>query len=273
MDSGLRMVYARGLSRPDPYQLVPYVVEDDSTNPATVSTGNPKLQPEHANNYDLLFEHFLKPAGIIQAGFFFKQLTDTLIRTSYTAGTGPYSGDLVLQWINASNAYLYGFEVAYQQRLTWMPGFLGNLGMLANYSWTASQIKSIPGRSDSPALQRQAPNTWNLSPTFDRGRLSARVGLSYNGPFIYQYQYQTAGDPTGLGPKGPTGDVYTYPHLQLDAQASVRIAKGFTAMVYGLNLTNEVFGYYNGSQEFVNQREYYKTTYAGGVRYSFNHEK
>jgi TonB-dependent receptor len=273
MDSGLRMVYARGLSRPDPYQLVPYVVEDDSTNPATVSTGNPKLQPEHANNYDLLFEHFLKPAGIIQAGFFFKQLTDTLISTSYTASTGPYSGDLVSQWINASNAYLYGFEVAYQQRLTWMPGFLGNLGMLANYSWTASQIKSIPGRSDSPALQRQAPNTWNLSPTFDRGRLSARVGLSYNGPFIYQYQYQTAGDPTGLGPKGPTGDVYTYPHLQLDAQASVRIAKGFTAMVYGLNLTNEVFGYYNGSQEFVNQREYYKTTYAGGVRYSFNHEK
>lgn len=272
-DSGLRLVYGRGLSRPDPYQLVPYVTEDDSTNPATIATGNPKLKPEHANNYDLLYERYLKPAGILQAGFFYKQLSNTLISTSYTATSGAYDGDLVSQWINASNAYLYGVELSYQQRLSMLPGVLGSFGMLANYSWTASQIKSIPGRADSPALQRQAPNSWNLSPTFDRGRFSVRVGLSYNGPSIYQYQYQTSGDPTGLGPKGPTGDVYTYPHLQLDAQASVRLAKGFTAVVYGLNLTNEVFGYYNGSPIFVNQREYYKPTYAAGLRYSFNREK
>ncbi len=273
MDSGLRLVYARGLARPDPYQLVPYVTEDDSTNPATIATGNPKLKPEHANNYDLLYEHYLKPAGILQAGFFFKQLTDTLIDTSYTATTGPYQGDLVSQWINASNAWLYGFEIAYQQRLSMLPGALASFGMMANYSWTASQINSIPGRSDSPALQRQTPNSWNVSPTYDRGRFSARVGLSYNGPCIYMYQYQTSADPTGLGPKGPTGDVYTYPHLQLDAQVSARIYKGVRAVAYGLNLTNEVFGYYNGSPIFVNQREYYKPTYAGGLRYTFNHER
>ena len=33
-NSGLRLVYGRGVSRPDAYQLVPYVTEDDSTNPA-----------------------------------------------------------------------------------------------------------------------------------------------------------------------------------------------------------------------------------------------
>lgn len=43
---------------------------------------------------------------------------------------------------------------------------------------------------------------------------------------------------------------------------------GFTAIVYGLNLTNEVFGFYNGSPIWVNQREYYKPTYAGGLRWS-----
>jgi TonB-dependent receptor len=272
-ESGVRLVYGRGLARPDANQLVPYVTQDDSTNPATVAIGNPALKPEHANNYDLLYERYLNPAGIIQAGFFVKQLSSTLISTSYSATSGLYQGDLVTQWINASNAELHGFEASYQQRLSRLPGLLGGFGMFANYSWTGSKIKSIPGRADSPTLQRQSPNSWNISPTYDRGRVSIRVGLSYNGPSIYQYAYQTASDVSALGPKGPSGDVYTLSHLQLDAQASVRLAHGLTAVIYGLNLTDEVFGYYTGSPIFVNQREYYKPTYAMGLRYSLNRER
>ena len=271
--SGLRLVYGRGVSRPDANQLVPYITQDDSTNPATVAMGNPALKPEHANNYDLLYERYLNPTGIIQAGFFYKQINDTLITTSYTATSGMYQGDLISQWRNVTNAEIHGFEASYQQRLSMLPGLLKGFGMLANYSWTGSQIKSIPGRLDSPALQRQAPNTWNISPTYDRGRLSVRAGMSYNGASIYQYQYQTASDVSHLGPTGPTGDVYTLPHFQLDAQASVRLGHGLTAVVYGLNLTNEVFGYYTGSTVFVNQREWYKPTYAGGFRYNLNRER
>ena len=70
----------------------------------------PTLKPAHANNYDLLYERYLNPAGILQAGFFSKQITNTLISTSYTATSGAYQGDLVSQWINASNAHLYGFR-------------------------------------------------------------------------------------------------------------------------------------------------------------------
>jgi len=271
--SGLRLVYARGVSRPDSYQLVPYVTEDDSTNPATIAEGNPRLRPEHANNYDLLYERYLNPTGIIQAGFFVKQITDTLITSSYTATSGQYAGDLIAQWLNVGNAELHGFEVSYQQRLAMLPGFLKSFGVLANYSWTGSAIAYIPGRSDKPTLQRQMPNTWNISPTYDHGRVSARVGMSYTGAGIYQYQYQSAVDPNHLGPLGPTGDIYTLPHFQLDAQASVRLGHGLSAVVYGLNMTNEVFGYYEGSPVFVNQREWYKATYAGGFRYNLNRER
>jgi TonB-dependent receptor len=271
--SGLRLVYGRGVARPDAYQLVPYVTEDDSTNPATVGLGNPSLKPEHANNYDLLYERYLNPAGIFQAGFFVKQLSDPLISTSYTAASGPYQGDLVSQWLNVSNAELHGFEASYQQRLAFLPGLLSGFGMLANYSWTGSQVKHIPGRPDSPALQQQSPNTWNISPTYDRGRYSVRVGLTYNGPCIFQYEYQTSADVSGLGPRGPSGDVYTLAHLQLDAQASIRLGHGLSAVVSGLNLTNEVFGYYTGSPIFVNQREFYKSDYSAGLRYSFNRER
>ena len=50
-------------------------------------------------------------------------------------------------------------------------------------------------------------------------------------------------------------------------------AYGLTVVAYGLNLTDEVFGYYTGSPIFVNQREYYKPTYSIGLRYSLNREK
>ena len=62
-------------------------------------------------------------------------------------------------------------------------------------------------------------------------------------------------------------------HLQLDAQGSIRLGHGLSAVVSALNITNEVFGYYTGSQIFVNQREFYKSDYSGGLRYSFNREK
>jgi TonB-dependent receptor len=273
-DSGLRFVYGYGISRPDVYQLTPYVSEDDSTNPATVAIGNPNLKPEHAHNFDALYEKYLNPLGIIQAGFFYKQITDTLISTSYTgAANGAYAGDLVSQWINAGTGHLYGFEAAYQQRLTWLPRPFGALGLLANFGWSGSELYGIPGRTDHPTLQRQAPINWNISPTYDKGRVSIRVGLAYNGASIYSYDYQLASDPSGLGPKGPSGDVYTLAHLQLDVQGSLRLKYGFTFVASGLNLTNEVFGYYTGSPIFVNQREYYQPTYSVGLRYTLNREK
>ena len=165
------------------------------------------------------------------AGFFYKQLSDTPDQhLLYTAASGPYVGDLVSQCgltpANAWTSTVSRFPT--NSSMSWLPKPFSALGLLANYSWTASKINSIPGRSDSPTLQRQAPNTWNISPTYDRGRVSIRVGLSYNGPSIYQYEYQSASDPSGLGANGPSGDVYTLPHMQLDAQGSLRIGHGLT---------------------------------------------
>jgi TonB-dependent receptor len=268
-NADIRASYGRGISRPDPFDLVPYVTEDRSTNPTTFSLGNPNLKPEHANSYDLLYQQYLKPFGEIQAGFFYKDLSDPIyFVNARTVNSGPYTGFQLAQIINGSSASLWGFEAAYIQHLGFLPGLLSGLGISANYSWTTSQANNLPGRSDTPALQRQAPNTWNISPTYDRGRLSVRMGLSYNGASIFQYQYQTqpAGTPD-YGAKGPNGDQYLYAHLQVDAQGSFRVRKDLSVLVQGLNLTNEVFGFYNGSPLYVDQREYYKPTYSFGLRW------
>ncbi len=277
-NTSIRLVYSRALSRPNPQDLAQAVGPIDSTQtPATVSLGNPSLKAEHANNYDILFEQYLKPLGLIQAGYFYKDLSDPIIATEARPTGGPWAGFLVSQPGNAGSARLQGFEIAYQQQWGFLPHSLSGFGLSANYSYTTSQARGLPGRTDSPALLRQAPNTWNISPTYDRGRVSIRVGMSYNGANIYSYQYQNLnsdgtamapGDLTAGGPRGPGGDIYLYSHFQVDAQGTVRLAHGLSLVAYGLNLNNEVFGFYNGSPQYVVQREYYQPTIAMGIRWN-----
>jgi hypothetical protein len=60
--------------------------------------------------------------------------------------------------------------------------------------------------------------------------------------------------------------------LQVDAQASFRMYRGLHFVVAGLNLTNEVFGFYQGSPLYPIQREYYKPSYIFGLRYTLSNE-
>ncbi len=276
-DSDLRLVYGRGLARPDP-QDVSAAVSQPTLNqtPVTISIGNPKLKAEFANNYDLLYERYLNPLGLLQVGYFYKDLMDPIAYEQFYS-TGPFphvppgTNVLVTQPINAGSAYVQGFEIGFQQRMSYLPGVLGGLGISGNYSYTSSAARGLPGRSDEPALLRDAPNTWNISPTYDRKRFSMRVGMTFDDRMIYAYQWQDGADQVGVN--GPSGDNYLYPHFQFDTQASYKLRGGISVYGYGLNLNNEVFGFYNGSPQYVVQREYYHPTFAGGVRWNLTREK
>jgi TonB-dependent receptor len=270
-NSALRVVYSRGLSRPDPVFLTTATSVDNSTTPPTLTIGNPGLKPEHAHNFDVLYERYLQPLGAIQAGFFYKNISSPIV-LDLVAPTATQP-DQVSQAVNAGSAYIAGIELNFQQHFTYFPGLLSGLGITANYSYATSKAHNVNPtgpRTDSPALLRQAPNTWNISPTYDHGRLSTRVGLAYNGPNIFQYFYFD-GAPGGL--KGPSGDMYLYSHFQVDAQGSYYLGKGVTAIVSGLNLNNAVFGFYMGSNPYFIQREFYKPTYSFGLRWEMGHEK
>ncbi|WP_353068217.1 TonB-dependent receptor [Tunturibacter empetritectus] len=287
--SGVRLVYGRGLSRPDFSDLVSFATISPGGVRTTSSIGNPNLKAEHADNLDLLYERSLSPVGLLQAGVYYKHLSDPIVPLQTTLADGT----IQTQPQNAGTAYVYGFEIAFQQHFTYLPGLLNGTGLSANYGYSASQINfpAAFGRSDKPDLLRQAPHTWNISPTYDKRNLSVRLGLSYNAANIFSYQYTdaTAGpivftqkkpNPTdtgylasGGGIKGPNGDTYLYGHLQVDLQGTYRLPKGFTAVAYALNLNNEVFGFYNGSTVNPIQREFYKQTFGGGLRWSPTRER
>ena len=270
--AGLRFVYSRGLSRPNFSDLVSFATVSPGGVRTTSSIGNPNLKPEHADNADVLYEQNLKPIGLVQGGLFYKRLSDPIVPVSTTV-----NGNTTTMPGNAGSAWVWGLEVGYQQHFGFLPGALSGLGLSANYSYTASRVdfgaNNGMGRNDHPALLRQAPHTWNLSPTYDKRGLSMRLGLTYNAANVFSYSSGFDGpfDPTsgsGGGVSGPNGDTYLYSHLQVDVQGTYKLPKGFSVVGYGLNLNNEVFGFYNGNPNNTIQREYYQPTLGGGLRWS-----
>ena len=139
-------------------------------------------------------------------------------------------------------------------------------------------------------------NTLRRSCSFLRTRkFSMRVGMTYDDKMIYSYQYhdlayvtdsdgnpiidpatgkpETMPSPPVGGIKGPSGDYDLYAHFQFDTQASYRLPGGFQVYAYGLNLNNEVFGFFYGGPQYVVQREYYHPTYAAGLRWNLTRER
>jgi TonB-dependent receptor len=281
-NTNLRANFSQGIARPNIGDLVPTTTVDPNASPKSVSEGNPNLKPTKATNYDILIEHYFQPLGVIQGGYFYKQLSDPIYPTSTTIPlTDPnFPGYKLLQSINGPNAHIQGMEVSLEQHFSFLPGFLSGLGLSANYSYTQSRV-TFPstfdgGRIDNAPLSRQAPNTWNISPTYDKGRLSVRFAISHNDANIAFYNYThvdaaTDKDPI-LGLKGPGGDVYFYAHTQYDIQGTYRVHKGLSLMASGLNLTNEPFGFYQGSGIYPIQREYYKPTVSFGFRWTSSPE-
>jgi TonB-dependent receptor len=273
-NSDIRAVFGMGISRPDPYDLVPYKTLDESTSPNTESIGNPALVAEHADDYDLLYEKFLPSVGMIEAGYFYKYLTKPLFQTQ-TIVPNPFPNPItptvyLNQWQNGGHAHVQGIELAYQQHLTFLPGVLSNGRIDANMTWTQSNNYDMQGRSDSPPLVGQAPLSYNITPSYVTKRATVSLGISYDGPYIATYQWQD-GDPGTI--RGPYGDNYYYERTQVDAQASYYLGKGFTITASEENANNAILGFYNGSKQFMVQREYYKPIYYGGLRWSLGREK
>jgi TonB-dependent receptor len=294
-ETAVRAVYARGISRPNQYDLVPYVLPTGN-NPVVADVGSPTELPTHANNYDLLLEQELKPFGLIQTGFFYKQLTNPIVTANVpctgnclAAVPGTPPGSLAEEDANGSNAYVWGLEFGLQQKFTNLPGGFRGLGLMANYSYNESGINGLPNRTDSPSLMGTAKHAFNIEPEYDLGRYSVHMGMAYNGSNIYAYQYYSTAsgiaecgnpnpNPTDAAPlngpiNGPCGDNYFFPHFQVDAQMSARVYRGLQLQVQGLNLTNEVFGFYNGTPQYMTQREYYKPTYEVSLRWTSGLEK
>ena len=159
-DSDIRAVYGQGIPA-DPYDLVPYQTLDESSNPNKEGIGNPALVAEHANDYDLLYERFLPSVGMIEGGYFYKQLGDPLFPTQVSA-PNPFPNPitptvLVTRGRKTAGTPMFRASNWPISSTSLLPGVLSGARIDANMTWTTSANYDLQGRTDTPPLVGQAP--------------------------------------------------------------------------------------------------------------------
>jgi TonB-dependent receptor len=288
----VRASVTRGIARPDYDLLAPFVnavgAERDLAQ-SPITEGNPYLKPEYAWNFDLMAQHFFPSAGVLSAGFFYKDLHDFIFpRLSPYTGTNPAFADsaghqyYVSQYQNGPNAELWGVEVDGTEHFTFLPGIFSGLGVDLNWTHTESRAR-IPldtllyyvtpiGDTIRPynqpyrhaALDRTIPTLLNLALLYDRSTISLRVAEQYSAAAISSYGLDGSSNPT-------SSDSYFYPHWQLDAQLTWRVFGRTALTVAAQNITNEYFGYFTGTlgNRSDSQRETYGSVWLVGIRQGF----
>lgn len=249
-DTNLRAAITRSFARPDFGDLAPGGAFSEAD--LEFQGGNPDLKPTYAWNGDLLFEHYFGNDGVISAGAFYKRISNPIYDSRRVGTYRGIDGVAFLTPANGAAGDLYGFEFNVQRRLSFLPGFLSNLGLNANYTLIRSTFTLPDGRE--VRVPRQANNLANIAAYYDDGRFSTRLAMNYKGAFIEEYGADA------------DSDSYYGAYTSLDLTVNWQVTPSVTLFGEASNLTNQKLHYYLGNKERPLQVEYYGPRFVVGVK-------
>jgi TonB-dependent receptor len=268
--TNLRAAATFSYARPNFGQIIPAQEANLEDNEATV--GNPELLPVSAFNLDLLADHYFKSVGVISGGVFYKRLDDFIYNNVLYNSTYPLNttnplatGVDVTQAQNGESARIYGAEIAYQQQLSFLPGFWKNFNLYLNYTYTQSNAQiqdrligdTDPTARESLKLPGQATHLGNAALAYESAKFSTRLAYNFNGAYLSEIGGVAA------------EDIYVANRAQLDFSASYTISPSIRIFAEALNLTNQPFEAYQGTEDTVIQREFYSWWTRVGVKFNF----
>jgi len=235
-DVVLRAAYARTLTRPYPFSLAPSETLSGLQN-GTGTSGNPELEPYYANNFDLGAEWYFSSEGLLAANVFYKKISNFIDARTFQAqrtiielSTGnPVLTTLTFtQPVNVGQASIKGAEVSAQLRFSRLPGALGNLGGILNYSHTESSADfTADGDVRSQGLPGLSKNSVNAVLYYDDGRFDARLAYAWRDRYLAAFA-DLAGQPR-----------FTKAYGQLDLSINYQVSPNLSIQAQVLNLTQE----------------------------------
>ncbi len=161
-DQELQLNYSRKINRPNFFQLFPFTDYSDSLN---ISRGNPNLNPEFTNNFELSYQKTFKNKDNFIASLYYKNTTDLITRYQSTE-TDILTGKdiLVNSYINANSSYVTGMELVFKNKITkWWD-------LTSNFNIFTSKIKTgIAGQPDQDPIGSffsKLNNTFKLPKNF-----------------------------------------------------------------------------------------------------------
>lgn len=173
-DLQLRAGFSQTLTRPQFQELGAAIFTD--TDRDIQVFGNPFLRNTETDNFDIRAEYYFGREQYITLGGFYKDLTSPIEESLLQTGD-----DILVTYINAPSAELYGFEAEYEQRFDlagwsgggWLDQFGETKELLvsANYTFSQSSV-GVDGDVSVPifAGTNVAPNTSSASNFFVDGR-------------------------------------------------------------------------------------------------------
>jgi TonB-dependent receptor len=248
--TNVRAAYTRTLARPNYFDLVPYelVLQEDGD----ISRGNSSLRPTTSDNLDFMVEHYFASVGVVSGGVFYKRLNDYIYQFRFQEQN---FGELyaVTQPQNGERANLSGIEIAFQNRLTFLPGALNGISLYGNYTFTTSSAR-FPDRSGDSRLPGQSQHLGNLAISYEKSGFTGKAALNFHGRYI---------DAVGAS---AAEDVSYDNHTQLDLNFGQRLTRNIRVYADVLNLTNAPLRYYIGTPDRPIQEEYYRWWTSFGVK-------
>ncbi len=246
----LRFSYYKSLSRPNFFEIVPYIYPDDGYP----EHGNPKLKRVKAQNVDMRWEMYPNGTDQLLIGTFYKSITDPI---EYTVTQFGIANENVWQPNNFGNAQNMGMEVDFTH-------YFNKFGIRANYTYTHSTItttKLLPGPVDpndltkgyttyfvnqTRPMQGQANNIGNLSLLYK----DLKEGLESQLSLVYIGEKLEAVSPY------LNNDLYSKPIIILDFSLEKKVSRTIDMFLKATNLLNSAYQMYIKKGVYQKTNEY-----------------
>ncbi|KQV57631.1 MULTISPECIES: TonB-dependent receptor [unclassified Caulobacter] len=222
-----RFAASRVVNRPNVTDSAPRIsVSRDSP---TASGGNPDLDPFLADQYDASLEWYPAPTTAVTGAIFVKKMDDYITAQNTTIQV-PGRGDILLSAsVNGGDAEIKGFEAAYNQSLSFLPGPFDGFGVQASVTLVDSKANYFAGnRQIKDDLVGLSKKSYNLVGYYEKGPISARLGWFWRSRYL-----------TSIG-STTTAQAYVDAYGSLDGSVSYQLTPQYALTLEGSNLTDEI---------------------------------
>ncbi len=229
------------------------------TDDEEMEVGNPDLDPYEAMNWDATLSYYMPSVGIASIGFFCKDIDNFIYSTTTDAVIAGEIYELTT-FNNGGNASICGLELAYEQKLSFLPGPLDGFSLQGNLTVSESEADTIgteyadartidfPGHSDTVG---------SFAVSYEKYNFFARLSGTYRSEYLDSMGAEVF------------EDEYIDDHFQIDLSASYTIRDKYTLFANVININNEPLKAYYGESGRLRQYEEYGFSARVGVKFNF----
>jgi TonB-dependent receptor len=198
---------------------------------AEVTQGNPFLEELTSENWDASVEYYLPSLGLISVAVFHKDVENFSYETQIAGGDTSTGYDLNT-FASDSSGTIKGLELAYQQRLGFLPSPLNGFGVLANITFLDAEATYGFRPGEKLDFIGQSDYVGNLGLTYETKKFFARLAMNFRGERLREDEpLRGAADE----------DIYIDTFSQLDLSLRYEFTKQFEVFLDVLNITDEPF--------------------------------